>query len=198
MNQPTAQFYRVTTDDSLPVPDLRSAAGQLGGAHRFPIARPTDSSPTTIGRARRAARVPTWRRIPATTTSSTAEATAGFLTRYNHDLDMNRAINVWPDNPWAVAQKACATASNGTSRCSFHRTNSEHLYTSSQHSAPVHQRRRKTWDIISPDLTRGEGGEARLLGRPHHEGQHGRGILRDRLCRCGITARTRPDLGRIR
>ena len=23
----------------------------------------------------------------------------GFLTRYNHHNEMNRAINVWPDNP---------------------------------------------------------------------------------------------------
>ena len=60
--------------------------------------------------------------------------------------------------------------------------------------APLHQR----WRVLGHHIAGSDprrGGEARLLGRPHHEGQHGRGILRDRLCRCGITARNRPDSG---
>ena len=36
MNQPTAQFYRVTTDNQVPFPDLRRAAGQHDGGHCQP------------------------------------------------------------------------------------------------------------------------------------------------------------------
>ena len=53
----------------------------------------------------------------------------------------------------------------------------------------------QSWELISPDLTRNDKPKTGLVGRPHHAGQHLRGVLRHHLHLHGIAGDQGPDLG---
>ena len=82
-NQPTAEFYHVTTDTRTPVSRVRRAAGQHDDVGAQPVAAGGDHQCRELGRsaAARAATSPSDRTIR---TSSSPAATSGFLTRYDH------------------------------------------------------------------------------------------------------------------
>lgn len=153
MNQPTAQFYRVTTDDSFPYRiygaqqdnsairiDSRASSGYITDAHW---------ESTAGGESAHLAPDPSDDRIVY------GGSYGGFLTRFNHELDMNRAINVWPENPMGSGAEGMKYRFQWNFPVFFSPHDANQLYTCSQH---LHRSTNggESWEIISPDLTRGE------------------------------------------
>ena len=153
MNQPTAQFYRVTTDDSFPYRiygaqqdnsairiDSRASNGYITEAHW---------ESTAGGESAHLAPDPSDERIVY------GGSYGGFLTRFNHELDMSRAINVWPENPMGSGAEGMKYRFQWNFPVFFSPHDPQQLYTCSQH---LHRSINggETWEVISPDLTRGE------------------------------------------
>jgi photosystem II stability/assembly factor-like uncharacterized protein len=163
MNQPTAQFYRVTTDNHFPY--------RIYGAQQ-------DNSTVRIGH----------RSDGGTIGESDWEATAGgesahiapdpdnpdivyggsyggFLTRYDHENNQVRAINVWPDNPMGYGAEGMKYRFQWNFPIFFSPHDEDVLYTTSQH---VHRStdEGESWEIISPDLTRNEPEKLKSSGGP--------------------------------
>ena len=97
MNQPTAQFYRVTTDNAFP---YRIYGAQQDNStvridHRgFGFAITEDNWESTAG-GESAHIAPN----PDNPDIVYGGSYGGFLTRVDHDKGINRNINAWPDNP---------------------------------------------------------------------------------------------------
>lgn len=162
-NQPTSQFYRVTTDNAFP--------------YRIYVAQQDNS---TI-------------RIPHRTSGSNIdeddwESTAGgesahiavdpedndivyggsydgYLTRVNHKKGTVRAINVWPDNPMGYGAEGMKYRFQWNFPIIFSKHNPNRLYTFSQH-VHVTENEGQSWDIISPDLTRNDPEKLKSSGGP--------------------------------
>lgn len=153
MNQPTAQFYRVTTDDHFPYRiygaqqdnsairiDSRSSNGYI-----------TDANWESTAGGESAHLAPD----PSDNSIVYGGSYGGFLTRFNHGLDMNRAINVWPENPMGSGAEGMKFRFQWNFPVFFSPHDPNQLYTGSQH---LHRSVNggETWEIISPDLTRNE------------------------------------------
>ncbi|MFT6502796.1 MAG: photosystem II stability/assembly factor-like uncharacterized protein [Crocinitomicaceae bacterium] len=163
MNQPTAQFYRVTTDNHFPY--------RIYGAQQ-------DNSAIRIQ-----SRAP-WGKISEEHWESTAGGESahlapdpkdndivyggsygGFLTRFNHHTEQNRAINVWPDNPIGYGAEGMKYRFQWNFPVFFSPHNPNKLYTCSQH-LHVSTNGGETWKIISPDLSRNDSGKLVSSGGP--------------------------------
>jgi photosystem II stability/assembly factor-like uncharacterized protein len=163
MNQPTAQFYRVTTDNHFPY--------RIYGAQQ-------DNSAIRIQ-----SRAP-WGKISEEHWESTAGGESahlapdpndndivyggsygGFLTRFNHHTEQNRAINVWPDNPIGYGAEGMKYRFQWNFPVFFSPHNPNKLYTCSQH-LHVSTNGGETWKIISPDLSRNDSEKLVSSGGP--------------------------------
>lgn len=150
MNQPTSQFYRVTTDDSFPYRVYgaqqdnstvrirhRSAGGGIGER---------DWEPTAGGESGFLAIDPHDEDVVF------GGSYGGLLERYNHRTGERRMINVWPDNPMGHGAEGMNPRFQWNfpivySRHQFHTvyTAGNHLYKSDNDG--------HSWRQISPDLT---------------------------------------------
>lgn len=163
MNQPTAQFYRVTTDDHFPYRiygaqqdnsairiDSRSSNGHI-----------TDANWESTAGGESAHLAPD----PSDNSIVYGGSYGGFLTRFNHGLDMNRAINVWPENPMGSGAEGMKFRFQWNFPVFFSPHDPNQLYTGSQH---LHRSVNggETWEIISPDLTRNEADKLVSSGGP--------------------------------
>ncbi|MFT4600244.1 MAG: photosystem II stability/assembly factor-like uncharacterized protein, partial [Arenicella sp.] len=152
-NQPTSQFYRVTTDNSFPY--------RIYGAQQ-------DNSTVRIR-----SRVD-WGTISEDDWESTAGGESahiaidpenndivyggsygGFLTRKNHQKNQNRSINVWPDNPIGYGAEGMKYRFQWNFPVFFSPHDSKKLYTASNH-LHVSSDGGESWEVISPDLTRND------------------------------------------
>lgn len=153
MNQPTAQFYRVTTDDHFPyrIYGAQQDNSTVRVDSRSRRGRITDENWESTAGGESAHLAPD----PKNNDIVYGGSYGGFLTRYNHKLDMNRAINVWPDNPMGYGAEGMKYRFQWNFPVFFSPHDSEVLYTASQF---LHASRNggESWDIISPDLTRSE------------------------------------------
>jgi photosystem II stability/assembly factor-like uncharacterized protein len=163
MNQPTAQFYRVTTDNHFPYRiygaqqdnstvriSHRSDGGTIGesdweataGGESAHIAPDPDNPDVVYG-----------------------GSYGGFLTRYDHENNQVRAINVWPDNPMGYGAEGMKYRFQWNFPIFFSPHDGDVLYTTSQH---VHRStdEGESWEIISPDLTRAEPEKLKSSGGP--------------------------------
>lgn len=153
MNQPTSQFYRVTTDDAFPYriygAQQDNSAIRIDSRSRSRFITDDNWESTAGGESAHLAPDPSDNDIVY------GGSYGGFLTRFNHDLDMSRAINVWPDNPMGSGAESMRYRFQWNFPVFFSPHNPEHLYTCSQF---MHRSTNggASWDIISPDLTRGE------------------------------------------
>ncbi|MBX2815570.1 MAG: glycosyl hydrolase [Saprospiraceae bacterium] len=152
-NQPTSQFYRVTTDNHFPYRIY--AAQQDNSTIRI--------SSRTSGYA---------------ITEDDWEATAGcecghiaidplnqeivyggcydgVIERQNHDIDQSRAVSVWPDNPMGHGAEGMRYRFQWNFPIFFSPHDPKKLYTASNH-LHVSTNGGSSWDIISPDLTRND------------------------------------------
>ncbi|WP_088340059.1 WD40/YVTN/BNR-like repeat-containing protein [Robiginitalea sediminis] len=152
-NQPTAQFYRVTTDNAFP---YRIYVAQQDNStvrirHRsdgYGIGD-EDWEETAGGESAHIAVDPENDDIVY------GGSYGGFLTRVNHDAGTVRAINVWPDNPMGYGAEGMKYRFQWNFPIIFSRHNPKKLYTFSNH---VHMSTNEgqSWELLSPDLTRND------------------------------------------
>lgn len=162
-NQPTAQFYRLTTDNHFP---YRIYAAQQDNstiriAHRSEgrSINEEDWEETAGGESAHIAVDPTNDEIVY------GGSYGGFLTRVNHEKGTTRGINVWPDNPMGHGAEDMKYRFQWNFPIIFSKHNPKKLYTFSNH---VHLTTTEgaTWETISPDLTRNDATKLGVSGGP--------------------------------
>lgn len=162
-NQPTSQFYRVTTDNAFPYRIY--AAQQDNSTVRIPhrtdgrSISEDDWESTAGGESAHIAVDPEDNDIVY------GGSYDGFLTRVNHKTGTVRAINVWPDNPMGHGAEGMKYRFQWNFPIIFSRHNPNRLYTFSQH-VHVTENEGQSWDIISPDLTRNDPEKLKSSGGP--------------------------------
>ena len=162
-NQPTSQFYRVTTDNAFPYRIY--AAQQDNSTVRIPhrtdgrSISEDDWESTAGGESAHIAVDPKDNDIVY------GGSYDGFLTRVNHKTGTVRAINVWPDNPMGHGAEGMKYRFQWNFPILFSRHNPNRLYTFSQH-VHVTENEGQSWDIISPDLTRNDPEKLKSSGGP--------------------------------
>lgn len=152
-NQPTAQFYRVTTDNAFPYRiyvaqqdnstvriNYRSDDGSIGE---------DDWESTAGGESAHIAVDPTNDDIVY------GGSYGGFLTRINHAKNTRRAVNVWPDNPMGYGAEGMKYRFQWNYPIMFSKHDPKKLYTFSNH---VHMSTNEgqSWELLSDDLTRND------------------------------------------
>lgn len=162
-NQPTAQFYRVTTDNSFPYKIY--AAQQDNSTVR--IAHRTDGSfitdrdwePTAGGESAHIAV------DPKNNDKVYGGSYGGYLTQINHATNQERVINVWPDNPMGHGAEDMKYRFQWNFPIFFSPNDAKKLYTTSNYFH-VSTDEGQSWKIISPDLTRAEPDKLGSSGGP--------------------------------
>lgn len=162
-NQPTAQFYRLTTDNHFP---FRIYAAQQDNStirieHRsesFSISE-ENWEETAGGESAHIAVDPNNDDIVY------GGSYGGFLTRVNHDKGTVRGINVWPDNPMGHGAEDMKYRFQWNFPIIFSRHDPKKLYTFSNH---VHLSTNEgaSWEVVSPDLTRNDPSKLGPSGGP--------------------------------
>ena len=162
-NQPTAQFYRVTTDNAFP---YRIYAAQQDNSTIRIQHRSTGSAldetnwePTAGGESAHIAIDPLNNDIVY------GGSYGGYLTRINHKKNTARGINVWPDNPMGYGAEGMRYRFQWNFPIQFSRHNPKKLYTFSNH-VHVSENEGQSWEIISPDLTRNDPNKLKSSGGP--------------------------------
>lgn len=150
MNQPTAQFYRVSTDNAVPY--------RILGAQQ-------DNSTVRI-KSRTSGAGITERDWEPTAGAESGYVQAdplnpdivyggnydGYLSRYDHRTGENRAINVWPDNPMGAGADVLKYRFQWNFPFFFSPHNPKKLYAAGNHLF-VTENEGQSWETISPDLT---------------------------------------------
>lgn len=162
-NQPTAQFYRVTTDNHFP---YRIYAAQQDNstvriAHRNSGSSigERDWEPTAGGESAHIAVDPLDNDVVY------GGSYGGFLTRVNHETEETRAINVWPDNPMGYGAEGMRYRFQWNFPIFFSPHDPQKLYTTSNR-VHVSKNGGQSWEIISPDLTRNDADKLKSSGGP--------------------------------
>ena len=152
-NQPTAQYYRVTTDNSFPyriyVAQQDNSTQRVKHRSDGGSISEADWEPTAGGESAHIAVDPKNNDIVY------GGSYGGFLTRVNHKTGTTRGINVWPDNPMGYGAEGMKYRFQWNFPIIFSKHNPDKLYTFSQH---VHATTNEgqSWEILSPDLTRND------------------------------------------
>jgi len=162
-NQPTAQFYRVSTDNAFPYHilgaqqdnstvriksrtygngisdrDWESTAGFESG---YVVADPLDANIVYGGNY------------------------GGYLSRMNHKTGENRSINVWPDNPIGTGADVQKYRFQWNFPIFFSPGNPKRLYAAGNHLF-VTENDGQSWEMISPDLTTDDKSKQTASGGP--------------------------------
>lgn len=162
-NQPTSQFYRVTTDNAFPYRIY--VAQQDNSTIRIPhrtdgySITEDDWESTAGGESAHIAVDPKDNDIVY------GGSYDGFLTRVNHKTGTVRAINVWPDNPMGHGAEGMKYRFQWNFPIIFSKHNPNRLYTFSQH-VHVTENEGQSWEIVSPDLTRNDPEKLKSSGGP--------------------------------
>ena len=162
-NQPTSQFYRVTTDNSFP---YRIYAAQQDNStirinHRstgWSISE-DDWESTAGGESAHIAIDPKDNDIVY------GGSYDGFLTRVNHKTETVRSISVWPDNPMGHGAEDMKYRFQWNFPIMFSKHNPNRLYTFSN-QVHVTENEGQNWEVISPDLTRNDPNKLKSSGGP--------------------------------
>nr|WP_299071190.1 glycosyl hydrolase [uncultured Allomuricauda sp.] len=162
-NQPTAQFYRVTTDNAFPYRiyvaqqdnstiriNHRSDGGSIGEG---------DWEPTAGGESAHIAVDPTNNDIVY------GGSYGGFLTRVNHKNNTVRGINVWPDNPMGYGAEGMKYRFQWNFPIIFSKHDPKKLYTFSNH-VHLSTNEGQSWELLSDDLTRNDPNKLVSSGGP--------------------------------
>ena len=162
-NQPTSQFYRVTTDNAFPYRIY--AAQQDNSTVRIPhrteggSITEDDWESTAGGESAHIAVDPT---NPDIVYGGSYD---GFLTRYNHDKNTQRSISVWPDNPMGHGAEDMKYRFQWNFPIFFSPHNPKKLYTASNHLHAT-TNEGESWELLSPDLTRDVAEKQKSSGGP--------------------------------
>ncbi len=149
-NQPTAQFYRLTTDDSFPfrIYGAQQDNSSIRIKHRSDggFITEKDWERTAGGEAGHHAIYPLNNDIVF------GGEYGGFMARLNHKTNQRQATHVWPNNPLGHGVENMKYRFQWNYPLFFSQHNPQVLYSFSNH---VHRSTDlgKTWETISPDLT---------------------------------------------
>jgi photosystem II stability/assembly factor-like uncharacterized protein len=163
MNQPTSQFYRVTTDNHFPYRIL--AAQQDNSTVRIShrndgrFITESDWSSTAGGESAHIAVDPLNDDIVY------GGSYGGLLTRVNHTTNETRAVNVWPDDPMGHGAEDFKYRFQWNFPIFFSPTHKKRLYAASNH-LHVTENEGQSWKLISPDLTRNDPETLKSSGGP--------------------------------
>lgn len=162
-NQPTSQFYRVTTDNAFP---YRIYAAQQDNStvrikHRTEGGNISeDDWESTAGGESAHIAVD-----PENSDIVYGGSYDGFLTRYNHETGTVRSISVWPDNPMGHGAENLKYRFQWNFPIFFSPHDPDKLYTASNH-LHVTTNEGESWEEISPDLTRNDKSKQKSSGGP--------------------------------
>ncbi len=152
-NQPTAQFYRITTDNHFP---YRVYGAQQDNSTVRILHRSNSSTigerhwePTAGGESGHIAPHPDNPDIVY------GGSYGGFLQRYDHSTNESRTINVWPDNPMGSGAEGMRYRFQWNFPIFFSPHDANVLYTAG-HILFKSTNEGQTWIPISPDLTRAD------------------------------------------
>jgi photosystem II stability/assembly factor-like uncharacterized protein len=152
-NQPTAQFYRVTTDNAFPyrIYVAQQDNSTIRVSHRSDGRNITedDWEETAGGESAHIAVDPNNNDIVY------GGSYGGFLTRVNHANNTVRAINVWPDNPMGYGAEGMKYRFQWNFPIIFSKHDPKKLYTFSNH-VHLSTNEGQSWELMSPDLTRND------------------------------------------
>lgn len=163
MNQPTSQFYRLTTDNHFPYRIL--AAQQDNSTVRIShrndgrFITESDWSSTAGGESAHIAVDPLNDDIVY------GGSYGGLLTRVNHKTNETRAINVWPDDPMGHGAEDFKYRFQWNFPIFFSPNNKKRLYAASNH-LHITENEGQSWKLISPDLTRNDPETLKSSGGP--------------------------------
>lgn len=150
-NQPTAQFYRVSTDNEFP---YRIYGAQQDNStvriyHRTSGNAITESDweDTAGGESAHLAPDPKNNEIVYGGTFK------GYMMREDHKIGQTRSVNVWPDNPAGSGAEVMKYRFNWNFPVKFSIHNDNKLYAGSNY-LHVTTNEGQSWQTISPDLTR--------------------------------------------
>lgn len=162
-NQPTAQFYRVVTDDHFP---YRIYGAQQDNSTLRVLHRSDDYGinedhweETAGGESAHIAIDPDNNDIVY------GGSYGGFLSRVNHDNKQTRIVNVWPDNPMGYGAEGMKYRFQWNFPIFFSPHDSDKLYAASNH-LHMSTNEGQSWELISPDLTRADSSKLGPSGGP--------------------------------
>ena len=162
-NQPTSQFYRVTTDNSFP---YRIYVAQQDNSTIRINHRSTGSSISEDDWERTAGGESAHIAVdPRNNDIVYGGSYDGFLTRVNHKTETVRSISVWPDNPMGHGAEDMKYRFQWNFPILFSKHNPNKLYTFSNH-VHVTENEGQSWKVISPDLTRNDPEKLKSSGGP--------------------------------
>ena len=150
-NQPTAQFYRVSTDNSFPyrIYGAQQDNSTVRIKHRTSSSSITerDWEPSAGGESAHLAPDPKNNNIVFGGTYK------GYMMMQDHSNGQIRSVNVWPDNPAGSGAEVMKYRFNWNFPVMFSPNNPNKLYAGSNY-LHVSENSGQTWKTISPDLTR--------------------------------------------
>ena len=162
-NQPTAQFYRVTTDNDFPyriyVAQQDNSTIRIKHRSDGSSISEDDWEETAGGESAHIAVDPLNNDIVY------GGSYGGFLTRVNHKAGTVRGINVWPDNPMGYGAEGMKYRFQWNFPIIFSKHNPKKLYTFSNH-VHVSENEGQSWKLLSDDLTRNDPDKLRSSGGP--------------------------------
>ena len=150
-NQPTAQFYRIATDDHFP---YRIYGAQQDNTSIRILHRSNEVAITENDWEITAGGESAYHAIdPDNNDIVYGGNYKGYLYRYNHENGQQRGINVWPLNPAGSGVEVMKYRFNWNFPTFFSHHDSDKLYAFS-HRVHVSKTEGQSWQTISPDLTR--------------------------------------------
>lgn len=162
-NQPTAQFYRVTTDNSFPYNILGAQQDNTSVRipHRTDGNSITDKDWTALSIGESAHLAPD----PTNPNIIYGSDYKGYMSMQNLDNGQERSTNVWPDLPAGSGVEVMKYRFNWNYPLVFSKHDSKKLFAGSNH---LHSTINggQSWQEISPDLTRGEPETTKSSGGP--------------------------------
>ena len=151
-NQPTAQFYRVTTDNHFPyrIYGAQQDNSTVRILHRSSGNAITEAhwESTAGGESAHLAPDPKDNNIVYGGTYK------GYMMRQDHSVNQTRSVNVWPDNPAGSGAEVMKYRFNWNFPVMFSLHNDNRLYAGSNY-LHVTENEGQSWRLLSPDLTRG-------------------------------------------
>ena len=150
-NQPTAQFYRVSTDNSFPyrIYGAQQDNSTVRIKHRSSGSSITerDWEPSAGGESAHLAPDPKNNDIVFGGTFK------GYMMMQDHSNGQIRSVNIWPDNPAGSGAEVMKYRFNWNFPVMFSPNNPNKLYAGSNY-LHLSKNSGQTWETISPDLTR--------------------------------------------
>jgi photosystem II stability/assembly factor-like uncharacterized protein len=153
MNQPTSQFYRVTTDNHFPyrIYGAQQDNSTVRIAHRTNGGSITESDWESSAGGESAHLAP----HPINTDIVYGGSYGGLLSRVDHSTGQSRVINVWPNNPMGHGAENMKYRFQWNFPIFFSPHDPNKLYTASNY-LHVTTDEGQSWEVISPDLTRND------------------------------------------